>query len=591
MLSPTLFGISLASYMRSQKELKIWADGICINQSDIEERNAQVRLIGSIYQLARHTIIFLGEATRGSTAVLDALTSPKPSDDTSRGSAFMSNVSRLFVAEFNSIHTAGNSKELTESDTFPVSSLTEGIRRDAEEHILKWEWFRRVWTLQELVLSPDPWIQVGYRRIRWNVFSDSFLHPAWGGEHHEAFKLLSDMRDARLNFGASLLRQHKSSSETADKLLRVLHALRGFGCTKEVDRVYAHLGILGINSSDEKLMETVQIDYGQEWPELFKQVTLYMISNSSEVSPSTTTHPKEHFKVTDINLVYATFDSSQVLGCIGTIDSTIDVVLDSMPPTVDLKAIYKKVKTESRKPDREGIADMTYQNIYSKFCDWLASQNIAIRPRSALDARSLRFDDPLYFPIYYSPLSGNLDHFLVPKYEYDPSRETKFTTVGYLLCGMTDMDGPGCFPGKKIALLQNDNFALVPMHAEAGDAICRFNSSPVPYVLRRKKTNIAKDLDVCIIERFKDKKVEYEKKHGSDPAWKTEVQYREVVHENVVYGLDISTVEHFSLIGEFFTESGEPEKLKTPRTSQLDKASDNEEESMNPRSRSIIALH
>jgi len=37
-------------------ELKMWADGICINQEDVEERNIQVQQMGLIYQLARHTI-------------------------------------------------------------------------------------------------------------------------------------------------------------------------------------------------------------------------------------------------------------------------------------------------------------------------------------------------------------------------------------------------------------------------------------------------------------------------------------------------------------------------------------------------------
>ncbi|KAF2501874.1 HET-domain-containing protein, partial [Lophium mytilinum] len=46
------------------KCLRIWADGVCINQNDVEERNKQVRRMGRIYENAAHTIIFLGLATR-----------------------------------------------------------------------------------------------------------------------------------------------------------------------------------------------------------------------------------------------------------------------------------------------------------------------------------------------------------------------------------------------------------------------------------------------------------------------------------------------------------------------------------------------
>lgn len=50
-----------------QRVLRDWADGICINQLDTKKKNVQVGLMGFIYELARHTIIFLGEATEGAS--------------------------------------------------------------------------------------------------------------------------------------------------------------------------------------------------------------------------------------------------------------------------------------------------------------------------------------------------------------------------------------------------------------------------------------------------------------------------------------------------------------------------------------------
>jgi hypothetical protein len=78
--------------------LKIWADGICINQAVVEEKNIQVQQMRLIYQLARHTIIFLGASTPESTALLAAIAPTNASFDSSRGSRFMANVSRLFDA-------------------------------------------------------------------------------------------------------------------------------------------------------------------------------------------------------------------------------------------------------------------------------------------------------------------------------------------------------------------------------------------------------------------------------------------------------------------------------------------------------------
>ncbi|KAH8597045.1 heterokaryon incompatibility [Bisporella sp. PMI_857] len=48
------------------REVKIWANGVCINQSDLEERNQQVAQMASVCSTAQHTIIFLGSATASS---------------------------------------------------------------------------------------------------------------------------------------------------------------------------------------------------------------------------------------------------------------------------------------------------------------------------------------------------------------------------------------------------------------------------------------------------------------------------------------------------------------------------------------------
>lgn len=42
--------------------MKLWVDSICINQKDeaVEERNAQVAIMGDIYKSARHVVVWLG---------------------------------------------------------------------------------------------------------------------------------------------------------------------------------------------------------------------------------------------------------------------------------------------------------------------------------------------------------------------------------------------------------------------------------------------------------------------------------------------------------------------------------------------------
>ncbi|OCK95857.1 HET-domain-containing protein [Cenococcum geophilum 1.58] len=44
------------------RALLLWADGICINQSDSDEKRLQIAIMGQIYSGALHTIIYLGLA-------------------------------------------------------------------------------------------------------------------------------------------------------------------------------------------------------------------------------------------------------------------------------------------------------------------------------------------------------------------------------------------------------------------------------------------------------------------------------------------------------------------------------------------------
>jgi len=52
---------------------RIWADQICINQKDIEERNSQVAMMKDIYISAQRTLIWLGEQDADTLSVLDML--------------------------------------------------------------------------------------------------------------------------------------------------------------------------------------------------------------------------------------------------------------------------------------------------------------------------------------------------------------------------------------------------------------------------------------------------------------------------------------------------------------------------------------
>ncbi len=48
----------------------LWADAVCINQEDLEEKGSQISLMGSIYQTATRVLIRLGEPPPGESPLL-----------------------------------------------------------------------------------------------------------------------------------------------------------------------------------------------------------------------------------------------------------------------------------------------------------------------------------------------------------------------------------------------------------------------------------------------------------------------------------------------------------------------------------------
>ncbi|OTA86022.1 hypothetical protein M434DRAFT_51030, partial [Hypoxylon sp. CO27-5] len=99
-------------HFRSPTEKKIlWADAVCINQNDNDERGRQVRRMKDIYSKASQVLIWLGEEC----------------DDSNIGIAAASDIAHAYSSQFPRL-----------------SAFAKIIRR---------LWFTRVWVVQELALA------------------------------------------------------------------------------------------------------------------------------------------------------------------------------------------------------------------------------------------------------------------------------------------------------------------------------------------------------------------------------------------------------------------------------------------------------
>ncbi|KAF7875079.1 hypothetical protein EAF04_002251 [Stromatinia cepivora] len=133
--------IALHHLRLPDKPRRLWVDALCINQSDVQERNEQVGLMGEIYSMAKPVLIWLGESFEGSDE------------------AFIS-MSKIAV-------TGETGNEITEEVSQTMFSFYI--------QLVEKEWFTRLWTIQELVLAnQDPLVGCGFTWTTW-----SLLLKAW----------------------------------------------------------------------------------------------------------------------------------------------------------------------------------------------------------------------------------------------------------------------------------------------------------------------------------------------------------------------------------------------------------------------------
>jgi len=240
---------SVLDNLRDEKvAIRVWADAVCMDQSNIPERNQQVGLMRDVYYFARQTIVYLGEADGPSREVFDVLRKWRPA-----------------------------SEELI---------VSTAIHESAAIHILSRPWFFRVWIYQELVLSRGVWVQLGRDRMLWYDFCLALLGPnGKDGDAERALEsplsdlvMLSKMREARHSFRKSQLIE----AEKPASLFSVLEARRGFQVTDLRDMVYGYLAVAGLHprskvTSSKSHDSRFLIDYNKTVADVFTDAASYIV--------------------------------------------------------------------------------------------------------------------------------------------------------------------------------------------------------------------------------------------------------------------------------------------------------------------------
>ena len=156
-------GQNLFSAISKLQSLKLygyyWIDAICINQSDLKERNTQVAMMGDIYARAANVLIWLGDEDWNSKVAMVFV------------EQFIPKLRELQVRE-------GRDRNLSYSVSDPSLWDRLGEPRVPDEmfeglaKFLDRAWFKRAWTFQEVVLAREVVIYCGERRVEYRQFME-----------------------------------------------------------------------------------------------------------------------------------------------------------------------------------------------------------------------------------------------------------------------------------------------------------------------------------------------------------------------------------------------------------------------------------
>ena len=132
----------------------LWADAVCIDQSNLTERGSQVNIMGYIFSHAAKVLVWLGEDEHSDTAAAFDL---------------IADVNRHFEAAYLQLDATLRADPAPA--TISLEPLPEGsplltpTRWQAFSNLLSRPWFSRVWVLQEVGLAKTAVAFVGASSI------------------------------------------------------------------------------------------------------------------------------------------------------------------------------------------------------------------------------------------------------------------------------------------------------------------------------------------------------------------------------------------------------------------------------------------
>ncbi|KAB2103886.1 hypothetical protein AG0111_0g7873 [Alternaria gaisen] len=242
------------TYIPEEKQVYLWIDATCIDQSQMEERNHQVAMMGKIYSRAQKVLVWLGRPTPLIAELLHDIQSLKIDENL-----------RFVWKAIDDHGWVGKRSWWVGKRSWSVG------KRSGLEELCKIDYWERLWVVQEYLLakSVDMWCgtdSVDPEKIKWLVcvvFQTSRL------ENSCAMRLLQGRKVRNVHAEQLSLKRHLDDFGMRMK------------CADVRDRVYGLLAL--INEKEREKLE-IRPDYALSPLDLYRKLR-YALRASEYYTP------------------------------------------------------------------------------------------------------------------------------------------------------------------------------------------------------------------------------------------------------------------------------------------------------------------
>ncbi|GAP82411.1 putative ankyrin and HET domain-containing protein [Rosellinia necatrix] len=245
---------------RRKSPLPIWIDAVCINQSDIAEKFAQIRMMHSIYGQATQVWVWLGCGAEHSREAIRLL------PEVGRAGAEMEMHKRKLDGtsppEFTTLPPAG-------------SPIWQSIKE-----LMLNKWLDRLWVVQEAALARRIRVLYEHEEINWGILKKVVYH-GWNLEdiinQHPAVGGYGPRNNDTIFLVRDIIQNPDPKAPWSNRLLSVLRITIDLSqCADPRDRVF---GVLGFATQDQLQQLGLSEDMCVE--ELYTRLTHFLLSHGS----------------------------------------------------------------------------------------------------------------------------------------------------------------------------------------------------------------------------------------------------------------------------------------------------------------------